>query len=298
MSGLAAARYLKSHGWNCLVLDKGRSVGGRMATRRIGESRLDHGAQFFTARDAEFRNLVAQWRQASLVDAWFEKDGEVCYRAAGGMNALAKHMAQELEVRTQVTVASVEPGPAGWRVVSTSGEQWNTARVLLTAPLPQSAALLGEHSEMLPPLPEANYEPCFALLAVLTGGGLLPPEGFVQLEVGPVAWIADNTHKGISSGPAALTIHASARFSQEHFDFPQEQVAALLLQAASPWLGSPVAEWQLHRWRYARPACRMPQLFAEAQHPAPLLVLGDTFGGPRVEGACLSGIAAARRLAG
>ncbi|MFN5604922.1 MAG: FAD-dependent oxidoreductase, partial [Actinomycetes bacterium] len=35
LSGLMAARTLASRGWSVVVLDKGRGVGGRMATRRI-----------------------------------------------------------------------------------------------------------------------------------------------------------------------------------------------------------------------------------------------------------------------
>ncbi|MFZ9930926.1 MAG: FAD-dependent oxidoreductase, partial [Ilumatobacteraceae bacterium] len=34
LSGLMAARTLAEHDWNVTVLDKGRGVGGRMATRR------------------------------------------------------------------------------------------------------------------------------------------------------------------------------------------------------------------------------------------------------------------------
>ncbi|HMQ53993.1 MAG TPA: FAD-dependent oxidoreductase, partial [Anaerolineae bacterium] len=45
LSGLMAANLLKAYGFKVTVLDKGRSVGGRLATRRIGPGRADHGAQ-------------------------------------------------------------------------------------------------------------------------------------------------------------------------------------------------------------------------------------------------------------
>ena len=54
ISGLLAARELSDAGWRVTVLDKGRGVGGRMATRRTGGARFDHGAQFFTVRDERF----------------------------------------------------------------------------------------------------------------------------------------------------------------------------------------------------------------------------------------------------
>jgi predicted NAD/FAD-dependent oxidoreductase len=44
MSGTAAAE-LSRAGRKLLVVDKGRGVGGRMASRRIGEAVFDHGAQ-------------------------------------------------------------------------------------------------------------------------------------------------------------------------------------------------------------------------------------------------------------
>jgi len=54
ISGLLCATQLQAAGLSTLVLDKGRGVGGRMATRRIGDTTFDHGAQFFTVRDARF----------------------------------------------------------------------------------------------------------------------------------------------------------------------------------------------------------------------------------------------------
>src|SRR3712207_9580914 len=61
ISGLLAARELQAEGWRVTVLDKGRGVGGRMATRRVGGGNFDHGAQFFTVRGGRFAGLVEGW---------------------------------------------------------------------------------------------------------------------------------------------------------------------------------------------------------------------------------------------
>ena len=55
MAGVVAARELTRNGDDVVVMDKGRSPGGRMATRRDGDARFDHGAQFFTVRDELFQ---------------------------------------------------------------------------------------------------------------------------------------------------------------------------------------------------------------------------------------------------
>ena len=70
IAGLLAARTLQERGLQVTVLDKGRGVGGRMATRRIGSAVFDHGAQFFTARDPRFQALVNSWLAAEVAAEW------------------------------------------------------------------------------------------------------------------------------------------------------------------------------------------------------------------------------------
>jgi renalase len=289
MAGLTAARILQARGWAVTLLDKGRGVGGRMATRRIGDSRFDHGAQFFTVRDARFQRAVDQWKEARLAAPWFEEGGHVRYRGVNGMNSIAKHLAAGLDVRTETRVRSVEPAGSGWHVLCESGENFGADSLLLTAPAPQAVALLP--AEVRPALDEIQFDPCIALLVSLRGENPVPAPGYVRPEHGPIEWIADNAQKGICSGNGALTIHARADFSRKYFDAPAEEVARLLLDAARA-----TGDWQLHRWRYSKPAGwnGPPCWFSDS--PAPLAMAGDAFAGGRVEGAFLSGVAAAEAL--
>ena len=68
ISGLLAARELRDAGWDVVVLDKGRGVGGRMATGRFGGASFDHGTQFFTVRGDRFRGLVEGWLSAGVAE--------------------------------------------------------------------------------------------------------------------------------------------------------------------------------------------------------------------------------------
>ena len=49
IAGLACARRLAEAGLAPVLLDKGRGIGGRVATRRMGDMQFDHGAQYVTA---------------------------------------------------------------------------------------------------------------------------------------------------------------------------------------------------------------------------------------------------------
>ncbi len=70
LSGLKAAGDLHAAGRSVLLIDKGRGVGGRAATRRWDGARVDHGAQFFTARSDEFRAQVEDWLTRGVCFPW------------------------------------------------------------------------------------------------------------------------------------------------------------------------------------------------------------------------------------
>ncbi len=302
MAGLAAAGVLRQSGWEVVLLDKGRGVGGRMATRRIGESRFDHGAQFFTVRDSRFQEAVDRWEARGWVKPWFTEGGHIRYRGIEGMAGIVQEMAQPFEVRTATKVERVEPGEKGWRIQTEAGEEFSAGTLLLTPPAPQSIALLSRCLDRLPThivaaLNGIEFDPCLALLATLAGPSRVPAPGCVRPDGGPIAFIADNTQKGISERAAALTIHARADFTRSCFEMG-EAAAQLLLEAAEPWLGSQVLAWQLHRWKYSQPIATCAEPFLYYPGPAALAVAGDAFGGPRIEGAFLSGMAAARQITG
>ena len=303
MAGLTAAQELTRHHWDVTILDKGRGVGGRMATRRIGNSRLDHGAQFFTTRSEEFKTAVAGWQTNGWVSPWYTGpdpgDGHIRYRATGGMNALAKQLALPFHVRTEANVTGLQAAQNRWQATTESGEVFAADALILTPPAPQTLALLGPLvPDISSQLAEIRFDPCFALLLTLSGPSQIPAPGYARPTSGPMEWLADNTQKGVSEGPAAITLHATGAFSREHLSTAPEHVTNLLLEAAAPYLGTEVTATQLHRWLFAKPSTDHGEMCLWSNEPAPLAVAGDALAGSRVEGAFLSGLAAARRING
>ena len=132
-------------------------------------------------------------------------------------------------------------------------------------------------------------------MATLDGPSGLANHGACPIEESPITWIADNQQKGISSDVPAVTIHASAEFAQEHWDSADDVRGALMLEAASAHLQSSVLEYSCHRWGFTLPLNPYPQAYFHNSDLS-LLLAGDGFGGPRIEGAALSGLAASRVL--
>ncbi len=305
MTGLAAADALQRSGRRALVVDKGRGLGGRLANRRIGGATFDHGAQFITARSSRFAALVDQWSASDVLEAWHRGPAgsaaeRIRWRGKPAMTAVAKALARSVETRLAQRVVSLSRDAAGWAAACAGGETILANTVLLTPPVPQSLALLEAGGVTLAPATRARleaieYERCLAVMAVLDGPSRIPPPGGFAPPAGPIAWIADNQAKGVSAEPA-VTIHATAAFSLAHWDRDRAESGRALLDAAAPWLGSGVTECQVHGWRYSKPLGVEPEPCLVLSRSPRLILAGDAFSGPRVEGAVLSGWAAADRL--
>ncbi len=310
MSGLNAARLLQDAGWAVTILDKGRGVGGRLATRHVGQAVFDHGAQFITVRSPRFQTLVSSLQNEGVIYEWCRgigtpdrlarEDGYPRYQGRGGMSGIAKHLAQGLDVRVRRRVVRLQQSGEEWTAILESGQAVAADALIVTTPVPQALDLLDLGGAELPDshrasLDRIKYHPCLALMVALAQQSRVPAPGALRLEEGPLSFICDNRLKGISPG-AALTLHASPDFSREHWNLSESTLAEMLLRSAQPWFSGSPQSLTLHRWRFSMPVEPYRERFLRVPGPAPLLFAGDAFNGPRVEGAALSGMAAAEDL--
>ena len=315
VSGLMAAHTLRRKGLDVTLVDKGLGVGGRLATRRIGRGRADHGAQFFTVRTPRFRAWVDDWLAEDLVSEWSRgwsdgslssarPDGHPRYAVGGGMNALAKQLAQGLDARVNVRIHSVDVTGDRWLAEDDNGRTFICHGLLLTPPAPQSLALLDAGGVRLAAddraaLQRIKYAPCLTGLFCVDGSVHLPAPGALQRPDAAISWIADNKRKGISPEATLVTVHAGRAFSQQFWATTDAEVLEALQSGLKPFLdpSAYIVEAQLKRWRYAQPTVLHPERYLLIKGPPPLGFAGDAFGGPRVEGAALSGMAAADAIA-
>lgn len=318
LAGLMAGRTLKAAGKSVLLIDKGRSVGGRMATRRVGSGLADHGAQFFTVRDPEFRKLVDRWVQNSIVFEWSRgwsdgslavtRDGHPRYAVRGGMNALTKMLAEGLETTLNAQVKAVRKVSDGWSVELPDGEVVRGQSVILTAPVPQSLSLLDAGDVVLPAeqkaaLTSIRYEPCITVLYEIRGDVSLPMPGAIQRPHANVSWLADNQRKGISN-TQIITVQASGPYSIKLWEASDEDVLKAFRVDLMPFFAeeTEIVSTEIKRWKYSLvitphpdPLLRVDEHGAQGE-ATPLIFAGDAFAGPGVEAAVLSGIAAAKAL--
>ncbi|MGA1034861.1 MAG: NAD(P)/FAD-dependent oxidoreductase [Ilumatobacteraceae bacterium] len=295
LSGLVAARTLSSAGQSVTVFDKGRSVGGRLATRRIAGARLDHGAQFMTVRSDAFAAQVDDWATRGLARVWCNGfgggDGHPRWIGSSGMNSLAKDLASGLDVRVDHLVFSCTREHDRWVVTIDDGQRFDADVLVLTAPVPQSFSMVFETVDVPRALMATEPHRTIGLLAVLDGASAVPEPGGVQDPNDDISFVADNAAKGISDIPA-ITLHASPSWSLEHWD--DSDLEAQLTELARPWIGTVnIIESQVKKWRLATPTAIWPEpCWVDVDHR--VVIGGDAFAGPRVEAAHNSGLAAGK----
>ncbi len=299
MAGLACADVLQAEGHSAALFDKGRGAGGRMSSRRmitpLGDVTIDHGAQYFTARDPVFSELVAGWRDQGVAAPWPDV-GSDTWVGVPAMNAVIKAMAAPHDVTWGCQVTGIARNEGQWTLLKAGGEVGPFDAVIMAIPAEQAAALLSLHDFAMARIAlTARSQPCWTGMYVFDQA-LVSPSPVVR-NAGMIAWAARNSAKPGRAVPEAWVVQASADWSQSHYDTAPGEIADLLLAALAGAIGTavpaPVAA-TAHRWAYALSAGTGD---GALWNPGiGLGVCGDWLLGPRVECAWLSGRAMAAAL--
>ena len=268
-----------------------------MATRTIGSARFDHGAQHFAVRSPEVADIAQSWERSGVVRRWYRADnGTDRLVGAGGMRRIPEFLARSLQVKTAVTVERLEVEEGAVTAFVDRDSPVTARGAVVTPPLPQTLTLLRNSGIGLPgrtakTLSGIRYRACLAVMASLDEPSGLP-NGHISPATGPIGWIADNAHKGVSPAPS-ITIHSTPQFAESHLEDDPEIWSGLLVSAAHPFHSGVARAVHSHRWRYAEPLTTLESGCEVLDTPAPVVVAGEVFTGARIEGAVLSGLAAA-----
>ena len=306
ITGLIIANILQRRGIEVTVLSENKKVGGRLATCCISQGEsiagvFDYGTQYFSVNSPEFQVWIDDWLEHDVIKQWGqgfgEADGKPCYCGIDGNYGISQYLAKNLAVYTDTVVAEVSYQKK-WLVTTRGDRQYRGDMLVMTSPVPQSLSLLDASLVALPleirfSLEQIEYDSCIAVLVLLEKPSNIRAPGGIALENNPLAWLADNHQKGISPQGYAVTLLATPEFSDEYWDSDEAEIAYKLMSAAADYLNSPVTKYQVHRWRYSSPKTFYDEPCLKLLE-LPLVMAGDAFVAPTIEGAVISGMAAAK----
>lgn len=277
MAGLAAAQRLSEAGRAVQIFDKSRGLGGRLATRRAGALRINHGAPCVTVTSPGFR----AWLLA--LDATVQGN-----RAWGvpGMSALLRPVARALDIAHGIEIEHISESVGGHQLTDSHGQTHGPlAAVILALPAPQVAGIAPELSGALEPV---RMAPVWTLLMATEGRLDLPDRGPAPFET-------------IASTPdqpgTVWACHTTTDFAARCLEEDKPAMAARLFSRLQEGLGPIPTPTYLaaHRWRYGRVAVPLGEPFAGSAERG-VVAGGDWALGNDAEAAWLSGRAMADAL--
>ncbi|MEL7241116.1 MAG: FAD-dependent oxidoreductase [Cyanobacteria bacterium J06573_2] len=321
MAGLVCAQQLTQAGYSVIVIDKSRGVGGRIATRRLFDTKADHGTCYLKPKGEVLQRLIDLLVQKGDLEVWTDNlhvknhsdfvvkpQSPLPYTAPEGMNVIAKFLAQGLEIYRGERVKEIILNSQNkWHLISETKQEFITGAVVVAIPAPQAVMLLESLPEnvldykSLEKLQSVEYYPAITVMAGYPDSLEKPEWKAITFKDNPVlGWIGLDSSKRKNPLQPHFVIHSSADFAEKYFESELEQIGREILENAAanlnlPWLNNP--RWmQVHRWRYAFPKTPLQQTCLPADTSSPLVFCGDWCGGNLVESAILSGISAAEYI--
>lgn len=249
-----------------------------------------------------------------------EKQATPRYVGVPTMNTIAKHLAEGLNVTLQTQIASLQYDDQDetWTITDCEdADQGTFDFVIVNCPPRQAASMIANsvdtesgsdsglsaaiHQPLVSMISGAVMRPTWATMICATGLDDLDFDG-AFINNAALSWIARDSSKPgrddlgtIAKNASAWMLHASQEWTTDHLDHDPDKIQALMLEAFVEAVGKAPEEvlyTKAHRWLYAIPKEPLaPECLWDAA--SGIAVCGDWCGGPRVEGAFLSGMAAA-----
>ncbi|MBX9942095.1 MAG: FAD-dependent oxidoreductase [Candidatus Obscuribacterales bacterium] len=328
LAGLVVAARLKQAGFDVEVFDKGRFVGGRLASRDRDVNQFDYGAQYFTAREQAFIEFLQPLRSASAVKPWQGRfflqssadsglsivdDGKERLVGVPSMRSLAEYIVETngLKVHTGCRVTSVKRLDLGWSLAFAETESPKDESpkdklichgfdyLVLNMP-PAQAQVLAPLD-----LSKFRFTPCIAVMLSFEAPLALPFDGAAfEAESSFFSWIARDSSKPGRPAGERWVLHISGDTAESLWQLRDEALTAEALAKFQDFSGKFEEEAQgnmpkhsfakVHRWRYAlalKPADKdgEPNQGYLFDRDEKIGYCGDWLHSPRVEGAFLSG---------
>ncbi len=314
ISGITAANQLQKNGLSVILIDKGKGVGGRLATKRMqnGNDKIvfDYGAKFIEGVSPEFQEVLSHLKGNNIIREWQIVDNDLTESETGNrikyigkksIREIALFLSKGLEILNDTKVVKVSWNNGEWETTTSGGETYNSKNLMLTLPVPQAIELLENSEIFIPTDKEANlkkvvYDRCIIAMFTLSSSSLLKLEGGIQIKEEPISFITDNNLKGINKSKTAVTVEMTNSFSHRNWEYNDDEIAKKIIELSAPWIGSKIIDYKIHKWKYSQPTKSYNNRFEIIDEQKTLYLAGDAFLGNNVESAYLSGLSAAQEI--
>ncbi len=289
IAGATAARILSDRGAEIVLFEKSGGTGGRLSTRRTEFGDFDHGAQYVTAKNAQFRAVMTSLANMGVVTFWSPegKDRDSHWHVGlPGMSGMVKPLLRGIDLRNRVRITELRSDGSLIACVDEDQNAETFDKVIVAIPSPQAHTLLKPVDEVFVALGDVVYMPCWTSMFAFEKKVETLPDLFRGEDEMVISWLARNNTKPKRSGTESICAQAGAVWSRKNLELDSDDVLARMTEALERIAGHDLqpAYSTAHRWRYARVDKPLGQPFL-AGADGRVFAIGDGMLGGRVEAA-------------
>ena len=318
ISGLIAGKRLADAGHDVTVIEKDRTLGGRLSTIKMDDLNLDFGLTHFEANTETFKKFVQDFQSEGVIEKWTDEfalydgmeiydtdpndDPRPKYVGTNGIQGIAGKLSRWVDIKSQEQAGGLTYiGPdrtkkRPWMINLTDISVFECDAVILATPAVQAYGILQTAQNktatrrIIRYIDEVLYDSSIALAA--TYDQEVPDWDGIECDHSSVRWISNESSKQ-GADKAGLVIQSTHEFFRKHARTDDEKVRELLLEEVSgivgPWVHQTKSSY-LHRWKYYQARNPIDEYFMELEmEEAPLALIGDYLGGNTFENAFVSG---------
>jgi predicted NAD/FAD-dependent oxidoreductase len=318
ISGLIAGKRLADAGHDVTVIEKSRTIGGRLSTIELDDCYLDFGLTHFEANTHTFNNFVDNLESNGVVKEWTDEfglyDGAEIYETdpnsdvkpkfvgINGLQTIAEKLGRWVDIKSEEKAGGLTYiGPdrskkRSWMINLTDISVFECDAVILATPAVEAYGVIQTAQNktatrrIIRHIDEVQYDGTVSL--AVTYDHEVPEWQGVKCENSSIRWISNESSKQ-DVDKAALVIQSTHEFFRKHAQTDDEEAQQLLLEEASNIIDSWVRQSKstyLHRWKYFEARNPINDYFMELEmEKAPLALIGSYLGGNTLENAFLSG---------
>lgn len=272
LTGSLIARMLNEHGKNVHVIDKGRGVGGRVASRRRGTTaesvvHFNHGVSNFSAKQI----LSSSWFEKLIEEKILEvSDDENVFALPLPATDMIKFLLRGVPITLNEKVTTVQTSNGKWDLLTESGHLFRGRLLVMTPPLPQSLNLIRPllTESLAKEMDAVAYTKSMVLIATVDSEQAerlqtFMPEFLLRFQV--------EERKNRTS----VMMELKPELADKFFDENDEKIAENLREIFDDII---LQDLDIKRWRYARVAKSLPYPCLQFSDRPRGLIAGDAFG--------------------
>ena len=313
LSGLTVFHKLRNAA-DITIFEKSTKVGGRISVRVSRNFEFDHGAQFFTAKDKNFRSFLKPFIDCEVVKQWNARFAEINgsqiefqskwgsefphYIGTPAMNSFLDSLSHNAQLIFETKVEGIKPHDDLWELYDNDHKSLGCYDWVISAvPAPQTNEIFPRVFDFWDTLSEIKMSSCFSLML---GFGEPIELGFDAAIVknSDISWISLNSSKPDRMGNPSVLVHSSNEWADQNIDMEPKKASDHLLDTLSNTIDLPfetLAFKNIKLWRYANVTKQKnDRVFLDIENK--LGACGDWCIQGRVEAAFQSGEKIAREL--